>query len=202
MPRAGLNLAAVIAAGAALADEVGFAGLTMGLLAERLGVRTPSLYKHVESLEAVQRGIGLQATRDIGAVLARAAVGRSGPDAVRAIADAYRQWVLDHPGCYAATVHAPGPEDEEYLAVADEAVQVLFDAIAGFTLTGDRAIDAVRALRTIIHGFVSLEIGGAFQVQRDPTASYRFLVDALVTGLQAKTPDAPDTASRHTEDRT
>jgi AcrR family transcriptional regulator len=171
VPRAGLDLAAVIAAGAALADEVGFPGLTMGLLAERLGVRTPSLYKHVESLEAVQRGIGLQATRDIGAVLARAAVGRSGPDAVRAIADAYRQWVLAHPGRYAATVPAPGPEDEEYLAVGDEAVQILFDA--------------VRALRTIIHGFVGLEIGGAFQMQRDPTDSYRFLVETLITGLQA-----------------
>lgn len=201
MPRAGLNLAAVISAAAAIADEVGLPGLTMGLLAERLGVRTPSLYKHVESLEAVQRGIGLQATRDIGAVLARAAVGRSGPDAVRAIADAYRQWVLDHPGCYAATVHAPGPEDEEYLAVADEAVQILFDAVAGFKLTGERAIDAVRALRTIIHGFVGLETGGAFQMQRDPTDSYRFLVDTLITGLQAETPDAPATASPHTTDR-
>lgn len=202
MPRAGLDLAAVIAAGAALADEVGFPGLTMGLLAERLGVRTPSLYKHVESLEAVQRGIGLQATRDIGAVLARAAVGRSGPDAVRAIADAYRQWVLDHPGCYAATVRAPGPEDEEYRAAGDEAVQILFDAVAGFKLTGERAIDAVRALRAIIHGFVGLEIGGAFQMQRDPTDSYRFLVDTLITGLQAETPDAPETASPHTKDRT
>ncbi|MGW0957453.1 TetR family transcriptional regulator, partial [Streptomyces sp. NPDC002545] len=37
----------MVAAGAALADEVGFANLTMGLLAERVGVRTPSLYKHV-----------------------------------------------------------------------------------------------------------------------------------------------------------
>ena len=194
MPRAGLDLATVIAAGATLADEVGFPGVTMGLLAERLGVRTPSLYKHVESLEAVQRGIGLQATRDIGAVLARAAVGRSGPEAVRAIADAFRQWVIDHPGRYAATVRAPGPEDEEYQAVGDEAVQILFDAVAGFKLTGDRATDAVRALRAIIHGFVGLEIGGAFRMQRDPADSYRFLVDTLITGLQAEIPGAPETA--------
>ncbi|ASW57644.1 hypothetical protein CIK06_12770 [Plantactinospora sp. KBS50] len=170
----------------------------MGLLAERLGVRTPSLYKHVESLEAVQRGIGLQATRDIGAVLARAAVGRSGPDAVRAITDAYRRWVLDHPGRYAATVRAPDPDDAEYLAVGDEAVRILFDAVAGFELTGERAIDAVRALRTIIHGFVGLEIGGAFQLQRDPADSYRFLVDTVIAGLRAETPDAPESASPHT----
>ncbi|WP_236795269.1 TetR-like C-terminal domain-containing protein [Amycolatopsis sp. GM8] len=186
MPRAGLDPAAVIAAASALADEVGFAGLTMGLLAERVGVRTPSLYKHVDSLDALQRGIGLQAIRDIGAVLTRAAVGRSGPDAVRAIAEAYRRWALDHPGRYAATVRVPGPEDEEYQAVSNDAVQVLFDAVAGFGLTDDRAVDAVRALRSVVHGFAGLEGGGAFQMSRDPADSYRFLVDTLISGMRAE----------------
>ncbi|MEU7911009.1 TetR/AcrR family transcriptional regulator [Microbispora bryophytorum] len=97
MPRAGLDRATVIAAASELADEIGFAGLTMGLPAERVGVRTPSLYKHVDSLDAPQRGVGLQAVGDIDAVLTRAAVGRSGPDAVRAIAEAYRKWALDLP---------------------------------------------------------------------------------------------------------
>ena len=49
MPRAGLDRTTVTAAAADLADEVGFTGLGMGLLAERLGVKTPSLYKHVTS---------------------------------------------------------------------------------------------------------------------------------------------------------
>ena len=50
MPRAGLGSASVTEAGAALADEVGLDQLTMGLLAQRLGVKTPSLYKHVDNL--------------------------------------------------------------------------------------------------------------------------------------------------------
>ncbi|MFB9839699.1 TetR family transcriptional regulator [Actinoallomurus acaciae] len=61
MPRAGLDAAAVVAAGAALADEVGLAGLTMGLLAERVGVRTPSLYKHVGGQEDLNRRIAVLA---------------------------------------------------------------------------------------------------------------------------------------------
>lgn len=186
MPRAGLDRDTVIAAASELADEVGFAGLTMGLLAERVGVRTPSLYKHIDSLDALQRGVGLQAVRDIGAVLARAAVGRSGPDAVRAIAETYREWVLDHPGRYTASVRAPHPEDEEYQAVAREAVQIMFDVVAGFGLTDERAIDAVRALRTVIHGFVGLESDGAFQLEREPADSYRFVVDTLINGMRAE----------------
>ncbi|MFJ8007353.1 TetR/AcrR family transcriptional regulator [Streptomyces fagopyri] len=97
MPRAGLDRATVIAAASELVDEVGFAHLTMGPLAERVGVRTPSLYKHVDSLDAFQRGVNLQAVGDIDAVLIRAAVGRSGADAVRAIAEAYRKWAPTTP---------------------------------------------------------------------------------------------------------
>ena len=113
MPRAGLVPATVIAAGAQLADEIGFEALTMGLLAERVGVRTPSLYRHVESLDALRRGIALQAKRELGEAAARAAVGKAGPDAIHAFADAYRRWVIAHPGRYTATIRAPAAGDEE-----------------------------------------------------------------------------------------
>ncbi|WP_327420403.1 WHG domain-containing protein [Streptomyces sp. NBC_01230] len=188
MPRAGLDRATVIAAASELADEVGFAGLTMGLLAERVCVRTPSLYKRVDSLDALQRGVGLQAVGDIDAVLTRAAVGRSGPDAVPA----------DHPGRYAASIRAPRPEGEEYQAETYEAVQILFDAAAGLGLTDERAIDAVRALRTVIHGFVRLESNDAFQIERDPADSYRFVVDTLINGTRTEAAiGGPDTAPLH-----
>jgi len=42
VPRTGLNGAEVVASAAGLADEMGFAGVTMGVLADRLGIRTPS----------------------------------------------------------------------------------------------------------------------------------------------------------------
>ncbi|WP_413755334.1 TetR/AcrR family transcriptional regulator [Streptomyces sp. MMBL 11-3] len=195
VPRAGLSRAAVVAAGAELADEVGFADLTMGLLAARVGVKTPSLYKHVVSLDALRRGIGIQAKQELGNVLARAAVGRSGADAVRAIADAHRSWALEHPGRYAATVRAPAADDEEDRRVSDEALQVFFDVLAGFGLRDARAVDAARTLRSALHGFVSLEGAGGFGLPRDVTGSYRFLVDSLVAGLQAERP-APESRSR------
>ena len=44
---------------------MGFANLTMGLLAERVGVRTPSLYKHVGGQEDLNRRIAALAT-DLG----------------------------------------------------------------------------------------------------------------------------------------
>ena len=183
VPRAGLAPAAVVAAGASLADEVGLANLTMGALAERVGVRTPSLYRHVDSLDAVRRGICVQAKHELADTLARAAVGKSGPYAVQAFADAYRRWVLDHPGRYAATVRAPAAADDEDHRASSEALQVLLDILAGFGLRGAQGIDAARMVRSALHGFVSLESVGGFGLPRDVNRSYRFLVNTLINGL-------------------
>ncbi|MDP9792009.1 AcrR family transcriptional regulator [Catenuloplanes nepalensis] len=185
MPRAGLDRATVVSAGAALADEVGLAKLTMGLLAERLGVRTPSLYKHVENLESLHRGISLLGKREFGQVLARATAGRSGADAGRAFADAWRRWALEHPGRYAAGDHLPAPGDEEELRATNEILQLLYDVLAGFDLPGARVVDAARALRSVLHGFTALEAAGGFGLPTDIDRSFRFLIDTVITGLQA-----------------
>jgi AcrR family transcriptional regulator len=196
VPRAGLAPAAVIEAGAALADEIGFDKLSMGLLAERLGVRTPSLYKHVDSLDALRRGITLQAIRDFSETVSRAAVGQSGEGAVRAFADAYRRWALDHPGRYAATVRAPAPGDgdEEFRRVSNEVMRLMYDVLAGFALSGAHAVDAARVLRSTVHGFVSLEAAGGFGLPRDVDRSYRFLLDSLIAGLRSG-PTGPSTST-------
>ncbi len=70
VPRAGLGPAAVVAAGAALADEVGFAGLSMGQLAERVGVRTPSLYKHIGGQDDLNHRIAVAVARLTGSLTA------------------------------------------------------------------------------------------------------------------------------------
>ena len=186
MARAGLSRDRVAEEAAVMADEIGLRKLTLVALAVRLGVRQPSLYKHIDSLDGLQRGIALEAKRELGDVLARAAVGQAGPDAVRALAQAYRRWVLEHPGRYAATVRAPAPDDEDDRRVSDEVVQVVLDVLSGFGLRGSHGIDAARTLRAALHGFVLLEAAGGFGLPRDVARSYSFLVDTLIAGFERR----------------
>ncbi|TQS45091.1 TetR/AcrR family transcriptional regulator [Cryptosporangium phraense] len=185
MPRAGLGPATVIAAGADLADEVGLANLTMGLVADRLGVKAPSLYKHIQSLDALHRGISIEARREIGYVLARATAGKSGPDAIHAFADAWRGWARDHPGRYATTVRAASNDDDEDRQVTNDGLRLLYDVFAGFDLPGARVVDAARALRATLHGYVTLEAGGGFGLARDVDRSFSYLIDTLIIGLRS-----------------
>ncbi|MFJ8687715.1 TetR/AcrR family transcriptional regulator [Micromonospora wenchangensis] len=184
MPRAGLTTDAVVARGAYLLEAHPHDELTLAALAESLGVRVPSLYKHIDGLPGLRRGIMLRAKADLSTTLAEACVGRARDDAVRSLATAYRRWAQQNPAQYPMTVRAPAPDDPEDQQVSDAAVQVVYRVLAGYRLLGDDAVDATRLLRTVIHGFVSLETAGAFALPADLERSYERAVDSVVSALE------------------
>jgi AcrR family transcriptional regulator len=194
LARAGLNRAKVVAEAADVADELGFDRLTLAGVAERAGVRLPSLYKHIDSLDALRQGVAAQATRELAGVMTDAAVGRAGSDALHAVAAAYRDYGRAHPGRYAATVRAPDPSDEAHTAAADATLRVVLAVLAGYGITGDDAVDATRSLRAALYGFVTLEAAGGFGMPREVDRSFdRFLAsfDAALTGWGGGEPTEP-----------
>lgn len=192
MPRAGLSPDRVIDAAAVLADEIGLQQLTLAALAERLGVRQPSLYKHIDSLAGLRRSISLQAKHELGDVLIRAAVGRSGSDAIHSMSRAYRAWGLLHPARYTAAQWIAGPHDEEDAAASLAAIQIIADVLTAYELEGDDAIDAIRAFRSTLHGFVSLEAAGSFGLDVDIDRSFDRLVRGFVIALTSWSATAAD----------
>lgn len=183
MPRAGLNRARVVDEAVAVSDEVGFDRLSLAAVADRVGVRLPSLYKHIDGLDALRRDVTVRALEDLAAALAPATTGRSGEEALRALAAAYRRFGQQHPGRYGATVRAPAPGDEPHAAAAEEVLRPVLEVLAGYGLEEDDAVDAARTLRAALHGFVSLEAAGGFGLPRDVSRSFDRLVDVLHEGL-------------------
>lgn len=183
-PRPGLDAAAVLRAAAELADVEGFDALTLARLADALQIRTPSLYNHVAGLEGVRRGLAVLGVRELRDQMARAAIGKSGADALIAIAQAYRHFAKDHPGLYAASLRAPGPDEPELIAVSDDVLAIIHAVLAPFALSDVAEVHAIRAFRSLCHGFVSLELAGGFGMPIDLDESYRTLVRLLLLGLE------------------
>ncbi len=172
----------MVDAACALADRDGLEAVTLGRLAAELGVRPPSLYNHVDGLDGVLRGIALQALGRLADTLQAAAVGRSGRDALRSTAHAMRAFARDHPGGYAATQRAM-PADPEVGAAAERVVSVFVAVLRAWDLEGDDAIHAVRIVRSALHGFVALELGGGFGLPLDLDESFERMVGVLADGL-------------------
>jgi AcrR family transcriptional regulator len=186
MPRAGLVPATVTAAAADLADEISPAPLTMSVVAERLGVKGPSLYKHVDSLADLTHRIAILGVTELGEALREAMQGRAGVDALAAAAQAVRTYVKEHPGRYAATVRAAPSGADDPLALALERTLNSFTAILhGYNLSEDQEIHAVRMLRSMLHGFATLEVSNGFKMSTDVDDSFAWMVAFLDGGLQA-----------------
>jgi AcrR family transcriptional regulator len=185
VPSAGLTATRVVEEAERIADEVGLPRLTLTLLAERLNVRQPSLYKHIDGMPGLQHSISVRGKTELAEVLARAAVGRARDDAVVAIAHAYRRWALEHPGRYAAAQPAPTPGDVDDESASSAVVGVLVDVLAGYGLSGDDVVDAIRFVRAALHGFVTLEAptAGAFALPVDIDRSFDRLVRAVANAL-------------------
>jgi AcrR family transcriptional regulator len=191
MPRAGLTPGGVVLEAADLADEAGFERLTLAALAARLGVAVPSLYKHVDGLAAVRRGVTILALQELGEALDVALAGTASADRgtrLRALAGAYRSYATAHPGRYAATVRAAPPDDAEQGAASDAVLHNVLTVLGERGLTGDEAIDAARALRASLHGFVALDAAGGFGLPRDVSRSFEGMVDWLDRGLAQRRP--------------
>ena len=186
MPRAGLSRAVVVRAAADLADVTGFDGLTLAALAQGLGVAVPSLYKHVDGLDALRREVSILALGELADVLEAATertAGLDGSARFHALGAAYRVFALGHPGRYASTVRASAPGDARHAAAADRVLRAVRGLLADRGLTGDAAIDATRGLRAGLHGFVMLETAGGFGMPRDVDRSFERLVTILDQGI-------------------
>lgn len=189
MPRAGLDPAAVVAAGAALADEVGFASLTMGLLAERVGVRTPSLYKHIANQDDLNRRIAALALTEAADAVGAGVQGYAGRDALAAAARAFRDFVITHPGRYAATIGVTPTGPDDPIAVAGSRLLDSFTAVLRAYPVRPAEMDhALRALRSFFHGFATLQFAHGFQWAADVDESFEWLITLVDRGLRCTSP--------------
>jgi len=184
-PRAGLDQKAVVQAAAELIDQYGLAQLTLARLAEQLGIRTPSLYNYVRGLAGLHRELALLAIQEITMHFRQAAVGKAGDEAILAFANAYRAYAKEHPGRYIFTqqVSEDEREDSALQDARKEAVDVILAVLTSYNLSNEQALHAVRGLRSIVHGFVSLETSGGFGLPLDLDESYYQLITIFIRGL-------------------
>ncbi len=190
MPRAGLSQAAVVDLAVAIVDSApdGFETLTLAAVAAKAGVAVPSLYKHIGSLAELRRAVALVGMTELLRRSSAVSVGRAREDALRALGHEIRAFASEHPGLYAATQVSPELDDPSALARAQAAadtVAVVTAVLRGFGLPQERTVDAVRATRAAIHGFVQLEAHRGFGMPDDVDRSFEVLLDVLIAGVAA-----------------
>jgi AcrR family transcriptional regulator len=183
----GLTLDDVVTQAAEIADRDGLDQLSLASVASGLGVRSPSLYNHVDGLPGLRRQLAMRAGRLMAGDMADAVCGLAPIDALRAIAATYRRFALAHPGLYASTLPAPTPEQDPEVADALAApVKLVASVLESMGVDLSEAIPLIRALRSSIHGFVDIELGGGFGLPDDIDESFTTTIDLVVSAIAAR----------------
>lgn len=175
------SLSAIVEAGRALLEAEGLDGLTMQEVAQKVGVRAPSLYKHVPSRGDLIRLIAEAVLDDLGRDLEEAVTGDPGRD-LPALARVFRDFARRNPGAYRAVL-SPLPEgsspDREAFAEASRTVLETTRALVG----EDDALDAARLVTAWAHGFLTMELSGAFRLDGDLDEAFEYGLSRLTDSL-------------------
>lgn len=159
-----------------LLEREGPEGLTMRRLADAMGIRAPSLYKHVSSKEDLEALLMAEAFRGMGAELHGAIAGaRKGGSKRTALAElgrAYRRWALAHPHLYRLVTGGPLPRERLPEGLEAWTAEPVVAAVGG---DPDRA----RASWAFAHGMTILELDGRFPPDADLDAAWAAGIAAL-----------------------
>jgi hypothetical protein len=108
--------------------------------------------------------------------------GKIGRDALWAAAQSYRSFAHANPGIYPLVIPA-GQADSEIERLGWNTISLLLLVLGSFGLEGDEALHVVRGFRSMLHGFVSLELADGFKLDLDRDQSFQRLFQAYVNGL-------------------
>ncbi|MFJ2769902.1 TetR/AcrR family transcriptional regulator [Streptomyces sp. NPDC087300] len=160
----------IVAAARELLEESGAEKLTMRSLADRLGIKAPSLYKHFPDKSAVEVELIAQMLDESARACEEAEAAT--PGSLEALTDAYRAYALGHPHLYRLATERPLPRHALPQGLEDRAAAPLMRACAG-------DVDLARAAWAFAHGMVILEIHGRFPDGVDLGAAWRTGARAL-----------------------
>ncbi len=175
------SLDAITAAGDASLETRGLPGLTMQAVAQAVGVKPPSLYKHVADRDALVGLVADAAATDLATYLAEhgGAAGLAGRGDLAGLARSLRAWAMAHPERFRLVFSGQGSPE-----VAAAAGAPLLKAARDLVGPADK-LSAARLVTAWATGFISMELAGAFQLGGDVDEAFEYGVARLTAALNA-----------------
>ncbi|QAY68181.1 TetR/AcrR family transcriptional regulator [Paenibacillus protaetiae] len=181
-PRIGLDADTIVEAAAGIADREGWEAVTLSALAAKLGVRSPSLYNHVNGLPELRSKLAVYGIGRFTAAIEEAVQGLSGEEAIHALANAYLDFARTHPGLYESTLR--DQSDPVIQAAGRRIVELMVHVLQSFGLDEETGIHLVRGFRSLLHGFVSIDSKGGFGMPLHIQESIKLVLDTFMAGIK------------------
>jgi AcrR family transcriptional regulator len=174
--------AGIIRAARKLVERHGRHGLSMTDVAAAVRVKAPSLYRHFADREALLAAVEIEIWGALGRALARSTRSSDPRRALTHQARAYRAFAKAHPKSYALIYDVAAERTEEGQRARAAAISVSMPSFAALVGARD-ALTAARVLTPFLHGFVSMELAGAFRLGPGLDEAFERGVATILAGL-------------------
>lgn len=175
--------ATILETARALIERAGVESLSLAQLASELGIKAPSLYRHIASKNALLKAVIEQTYMNLFRTYDEAFESASNDpkDQLLRIAQAHRGFVQTNPNTYMLAFTTQNPElrtNPDILLDRAVFLQQIIAQISG----QENSHPALRGLLAIVHGYVMLELNEQLQRGGDLSATFDAVVNAYLRG--------------------
>lgn len=176
----------IIQAAFLLADEIGLNQVNFQKIAEKLNIKYPSLYNHFANMDDLKIQMTIFILNTLNLRLMQRLIGKSGEDAIREFANAYREFALENKSAYGLYMNVPSTKNEEVYSTAMETNAIIHQILKFYIKDETLLIHKSRALRSLLHGFVSLYSFGYLHGEVDLEESFNSMIDDYILSVSIK----------------
>lgn len=177
---------AVIQAASDIADEKGLNNVSLKVVAERLNIRTPSLYNHIENLDDLLREVAHNGMRTMNQRMVQAAIGKSGDTAIKAVAIEYLNYMIEHCGIYETIQWATWHGTDETAKIFCEYTDLLKTLILSCNFGTENVTEILNLLTGFLHGYTTLQLRYAFSEPEKVRRELTIALDTVLVGTHQK----------------
>lgn len=188
MSRKGISKERIIEVALQIADRDGLDHLTMHGIARELGIKTPSLYKHVSSMEEIFNTLHLAGLNHLVTLSDEISREESSEKQIHHFVRIYLDFAHNTPGLYQAMQRSHIMDDPDVKEAGERLLRILFSLFRDFPLTEMELIHTVRSLRSMLHGFLDLKQRQAFKMPGELSDSVYWAIDLVLYALKNKSP--------------
>lgn len=183
MPRTGLSKDDITEVAVKLANENGLSYLSITTLAEALGIKKPSLYNHMKSIDDVLRDIMIYGWKKVSYELTADITGKDPRENLRIYATRIYEYSIANPGVFEAMLWYNKYSDPELLDATEGLYNFFFAQTDSLFITREIANHLLRTYRAFLEGFIMLEIHNAFGNPISIQDSFRISLEVLLKGM-------------------
>lgn len=181
-----ITKADVIQTAADIADKNGLSNVSLKVVAESLNIRTPSLYNHIDSLEAMLREIAHNGMKTMNERMMQAAIGKIGDDAIKSVGITYLNYMIEHPGIYETIQWATWHGTEETGKIFDSYLSLLKTLALSCDFNPVNIDEILNLLTGVLHGCTTLQLRYAFTKPAEVRTDLSSALDTVLAGLHQK----------------